>query len=532
MTDDHVVADQSAVFAFLADPASHGGTAPVTRIDTHGAAVFLVGPDAYKVKRAVAFPFMDFSTLDKRREACTGEIAINRPNAPDLYLSALPVTEQDGRLTLGGTGTPVEWVVHMRRFDEGQTLDRVAARDGLGREVLSTLARAIVEAHRRAPLCPPGFDAVAALADVAADNAASFRAVPELFESTQAQALEAGTAAALAAFTDLMRERTAGGDVRRCHGDLHLRNIALIEGRPVLFDAIEFNPELATCDVLYDLAFLIMDLWQRGLKGEANAVLNRYLWAQDHERHYRALKALPLFLSLRAAIRAKVGMAALARLDGEARTRAAREVQDYFAAALGFLAPTPPVLLAVGGLSGTGKSRLAARAAPALGRAPGAVVLRSDVERKSLNGVAETERLPAAGYAPEQTAQVYDRVRQRIDVALKAGQAAVADAVHARPDERSAIRAVAETNGVPFLGLWLTAPLDLLRTRVARRKNDASDATPEVVTRQADYDLGPMDWIEVDVSEGADAALSEVERHLRATDSAAEGHRNPQTGAV
>ncbi|BAF87163.1 putative kinase [Azorhizobium caulinodans ORS 571] len=514
MTDDHVVADQSAVFAFLADPASHGGTAPVTRIDTHGAAVFLVGPDAYKVKRAVAFPFMDFSTLDKRREACTGEIAINRPNAPDLYLSALPVTEQDGRLTLGGAGTPVEWVVHMRRFDEGQTLDRVATREGLPREVLSALARAIADAHRRAPLCPPSFDAVAALADVASDNAASFRAAPELFAPPQVQALDTATAAALAACTELMRARADGGDVRRCHGDLHLRNIALIDGQPVLFDAIEFNPELATCDVLYDLAFLIMDLWQRGLRLEANGVLNRYLWAQDEARHYEALKALPLFLSLRAAIRAKVGMAALARLTGEARAKAEQEVRAYFTAALDFLAPSPPVLLAVGGLSGTGKSRLAARAAPRLGRAPGAVVLRSDVERKSLNGVAETERLPATGYSPEQTAQVYERVRQRIDLALKAGQAAVADAVHARPDERAAIRAVADRNAVRFVGLWLTAPLDLLQARVARRKNDASDATPEVVMKQADYDLGPMDWTVVDVSEGADAALHDIDRQL------------------
>ncbi|WP_035714550.1 AAA family ATPase [Azorhizobium doebereinerae] len=515
MTDDHVVADQGAVFAFLADPATHGGTAPVVRIDTHGAAVFLVGDDAYKVKRAVDFPFMDFSTLEKRRAACEGEIAVNRPNAPDLYLGTLPVVEREGHLALGGPGTPVEWLVHMRRFDETRTLDCMAARETLGKDMLAALARAIAEAHHRVPAAPADFDVVAELREIAADNAASFLGAPDLFPPAEARALADATTQALAGCADLLRARASAGFVRRCHGDLHLRNIALIENRPVLFDAIEFNPALATCDLLYDLAFLLMDLWERGLKSEANMVFNRYLWAMDDERHYSGLAALPLFLSLRAAIRAKVGAAALARRNGAGRASAEAEVLAYFRAASDFLSPAPSLLVAVGGLSGTGKSRLAARLAPGLGHAPGAVVLRSDVERKAMHGVGETDRLPAEAYAPGAADAVYARMRRRVDLALAAGSAAVADAVHARAAERDAIAAVAEARHAPFLGLWLTAPVEVLRARVARRKNDASDATPAVVEQQADYDLGPMLWRQVDVSEGSDAALGTVEAWLR-----------------
>ncbi|WP_188583333.1 bifunctional aminoglycoside phosphotransferase/ATP-binding protein [Azorhizobium oxalatiphilum] len=508
MSDDHVVEDQSTVFAFLADPATHGGEAPVTRIDTHGAAVFLAGDHAFKVKRAVDFPFMDFSTLEKRRAACEGEIAINRPNAPDLYLDALPVTESDGHLAIGGNGRVIEWLVHMRRFDEAQTLDRLAEAGPFDLATLSDLASAVAQAHRRAPAMPDGFDAFAALAEIAADNIASFSAAPDLFPPAEVEALTAATLTALSTYRPLLQRREESGFVRHCHGDLHLRNIALIEGRPVLFDAIEFNPQLATCDLLYDLAFLLMDLWQRERHADANLVLNRYLWAMDDEAHYEGLAALPLFISLRAGIRAKVGVPTLAHLTGESRADAEGKVRAYFDAARAFLTPVPPVLVAVGGLSGTGKSRLGARLAPTLGRAPGAVVLRSDVERKLINGVGEMERLPPSAYGPGSADAVYARLRHRARIALDAGAAVVVDAVHARAQERKAIEDIAETR--PFLGLWLTAAIETLKARVAARSNDASDATPDVITEQMTYDLGPMTWQEIDVSRDSEAAEAVV----------------------
>jgi predicted kinase len=294
--------------------------------------------------------------------------------------------------------------------------------------------------------------------------------------------------------------------VRRCHGDLHLRNIALIAGAPVLFDAIEFDEKIAIGDVLYDLAFLIMDLWQRDLRAAANAVLNRYLWGSpDGEGEIRGLSALPLFLALRAVIRAKVAALAAGQGAGEDKVR---EAQDYFAAAGAFLAPDVPALIAVGGLSGSGKSTLAARLAPHLGRPPGAVHLRSDIVRKRLFEVPETERLPEDAYAEAATKRVYEALRHGAAAALRAGRTVVVDAVHLRPDERAAIAAVAAAEGAPFTGLWLDAPAPTLEQRVSARKGDASDADAAVVRRQLDLDPGSVAWHRLDA--GADiAALAE-----------------------
>jgi len=507
--DSHVVADQTAVFALLAAAGTHGGRGPVTRIDTHGAVVFLVGEDAYKVKRAVAFPFMDFSTLAKRKSACEREVALNRRHAPDLYLGVIPVYQTSGGLRFGGAEdpgcTPVEYVVHMRRFDESQTLDLLAA-SGLDTDLLAQLATCVADSHAAAERCPT-FDFPAALIRISGENAADFAACPDLFPKAQADALDQATRAALARCRPLLERRAAQGFVRRCHGDLHLGNIVRISGRPVLFDAIEFNDAIATCDVLYDLAFLLMDLWQRGLRREANLLFNRYLWAADQEAQYEGLDALPVFLSLRAAIRAKVIGAGLAHLAPDQVPSATATVRSYFTLAQTLLVRPTARLVAIGGLSGTGKSTLAAAIAPDLGAAPGAVLLRSDVERKRMNAVDETARLSADRYGPDQSAAVYARMRRRAEIALKAGHSVVADAVHAALAERAAIAQTASARRARFDAIWLSAPVELLKQRVSARRNDASDATVAVVEAQADYDLGSMNWTNWDVSAGpADVA--------------------------
>ena len=231
--------------------------------------------------------------------------------------------------------------------------------------------------------------------------------------------------------------------MRHCHGDLHLRNIVEIDGAPVLFDAIEFDDRLAMIDVLYDLAFLLMDLGKRGLGAHANAVLNAYLDAEGGTGNLIGLAALPLFLAMRATIRAKVEMLR-ARMAARIQAEAARdEARAYFALAQEFLAPVAPRLIAVGGLSGSGKSAVARAIAPSLGAFPGAVIVRSDVERKRLFGVAPEERLPARAYAPEVSDQVYAMSRKRAMMALFGGQAAIVDAVHAKPEEREALAALA-----------------------------------------------------------------------------------------
>ncbi|MFZ0842049.1 MAG: DNA-binding protein, partial [Xanthobacteraceae bacterium] len=229
--------DQEAVFRFLADPATHGGAA-VKRINTHAASVFLAGPSAYKVKRAVRFPFLDFSTLEKRKAALEAEITANRPFASELYLEVLPIVRRDGKLTLGGEGSAVEWALKMRRFDETQTLDFLADAGRIDKALIEELARAVAAAHERAPVADA--DAwITALAEYIEQNDVALRERADLFEPQGVDGLTARSCAAFARVRALLVERGAQGLIRRGHGDLHLGNIALIDGRPVPFDALE-----------------------------------------------------------------------------------------------------------------------------------------------------------------------------------------------------------------------------------------------------------------------------------------------------
>ncbi len=508
----HVVEDQSAVFAFLADPATHGLENEIKRIDTHGAVVFLASEDVYKLKRAVKFPFMDYSTLALRKTACEREIAVNKEAAPDIYLGIVAITRDGDALTLGGDGEPIEWAVHMRRFDETKTLDLIAEKQGLPQELLKSLVKEILAAHQRAPRRDTG-PAIASLASYLEQNSEAYAENPELYPQDRAAALTEASKMALTALTPLLQARGEAGFVRRCHGDLHLRNIVLIADKPTIFDAVEFDEAIATGDVLYDLGFLLMDLWERGLHREANIVMNRYLWGSDASE-IDGLAALPLFLSIRATIRSKVIAAALPHLDGEEKAAKAAEARRYFAAAEAFLQPVRPRLVAIGGLSGSGKTTLAARIAPQFGRAPGAVHLRSDIERKRLAGVGETESLPDSAYASDFTARVFDTLWHKAERALKAGASVIVDAVHATPEERRQVEIVARENGADFVGLWLEAPIETLIDRVRHRSNDASDATAEIVRRQTGYKIGEIAWPRLTVTGSVDDSLAQALKTL------------------
>ena len=502
MTDD-----QAAVIDFLGSPATHGG-APVERIDTHGSIVFLAGDRAWKLKRAVQYDYMDFSTAIRRRACCEAEVRINRRAAPALYRGVVPVTrEPDGRLKLRGSGTPIEWVVEMNRFDQEQLLDRLAGRSALGCDLMPPLARAILGFHGGAAR-RPDHGGAAGMAWVVDGNAAAFAELAATLDPEACGRITEHARAEIERRRALLDLRRAGGLVRQCHGDLHLRNIVLLNGCPTLFDAVEYTDQIACIDVLYDLAFLLMDLWRRHLPAHANTVWNTYLSdAGDHS----GLALLPLFLSCRAAVRAKTSATA-ARFQSEPARRAALEgdAREYLAMAERLLHPPAPSIIAIGGLSGSGKSTLAKGLAPSVGAVPGALVIRSDEIRKRMCGVAPLERLGADGYTPEVSARVYGAAIAQAAAAVGAGHAVIVDAVFANPSDRDALERAATAASVPFRGLWLEAPQETLIERSQQRRHDVSDADASIIQSQLARDPGTIRWQVVDASPPAAVVLRRV----------------------
>ncbi len=506
MTEDSQA--QERVFAFLADPAARPD---VHRIDTHAASVFLEGTRALKIKRAVRFPFLDYSTLEKRKAACDEELRINRQFAPQIYRRVVAITQDaDGSLRIDGDGKPIEYAVEMTRFDERRTLDHLAQAGPLDRSLVNEIAEAIAASHRAAPRVPtePWVDSIGRIID---DNTAAFRNAGR-FAPTEIDELDVASRAAFSRIRTVLEQRGRQGHVRQCHGDLHLANIVLLGQKPVLFDAIEFDPRIASVDVLYDLAFTLMDLLRYGRQAEATALLNRYLTVTTPE-HLDALSALPLFMSMRAAIRALV---LLARLDrtGADREETAEAADAYFGLARELIHPPAPMLIAVGGLSGTGKTLLARALAPLVPPQPGAVVLRSDVLRKQLFQADETDRLPARAYQPEVSVQIYDMLVQRAAKILAQGHSVILDAVFARDTERAAAGSAARQSNARFVGLFLVTDLATRQSRVGRRESDASDATPEVAGRQESYNIGAIDWAVIDASGTPDQTLAKSQARI------------------
>jgi aminoglycoside phosphotransferase family enzyme/predicted kinase len=507
-----IAEDQTAVIDFLALPTTHGN-ATVERIDTHSAIVFLAGTRAYKLKRAVRFDYLDFSTVERRRASCEAEVRLNRRTAPTVYRGVVAVTrEPDGSLAIDGAGTAVDWLVEMTRFAQDALFDRLAASGRLDLELMPPLADAIASFHAAAER-RGDHGGKTGMKWVIEGNAAGFAEYgAACLEASACRRVIEGAFRELDRRTSLLDARRESGFVRQCHGDLHLRNIVLLDGRPTLFDGVEFNDEISCTDVLYDLAFLLMDLWRRRLPQHANAVWNRYLVeAGDLE----GIPLLPLFLSCRAAVRAKTSATA-ARLQNEVPRRDEVEAlaREYLIMADELLHPPNPSLMAIGGFSGSGKSTLAAGLAPSFGAVPGAVVLRSDEIRKRLCGASPLEHLGPEGYTPKVSEQVYAILAERAGVVIRAGHGAIVDAVYARPQDRQVIERAAADASVPFVGLWLDAPEATLLARIDERRNDPSDADADVVRMQRTQESGVIEWHRLDTSISSERVLQSASAYL------------------
>jgi hypothetical protein len=308
--------------------------------------------------------------------------------------------------------------------------------------------------------------------------------------------------AALDSIAPWLEQRSRDGFVRRVHGDLHLGNLCLWRGKPIPFDALEFDEAMATIDLGYDLAFLLMDLDQRVDRAAANRVLNRYVARTGDAA---LTHGLPVFLSLRAMVRAHV--------EAKRGNRAAAE--RYLDAATAYLRVVQPIALAVGGLPGSGKSTVARALAPELGNAPGALVLRSEEVRKRLNGVAPEQRLTQSAYSNAASQAVFAELAQLVRQTTAGGHAVVADATFIDPQDRAPMQSAAAAACAVFVGLWLEAPLPVLEQRISSRQGDASDATLAILRAAAGSNPQAGDWISVDASGSPDSTVALARQALQ-----------------
>ncbi|WP_458096946.1 bifunctional aminoglycoside phosphotransferase/ATP-binding protein [Roseomonas sp. WA12] len=473
-------------------PASQAGAAALLAwltgverpVETHISAVYVGGGRALKLKKAVGLGFLDFTTPAARRRFTERELALNTAWAPGIYRAVHGITADADRLVPPDDPAVVDWVLEMAPVPPEHFLDAVAARTGLDGSMLDALSDAVVVLRDSYPPPVPGPDPVRAFAAVLRSNARA--AWSSGLDPSRVVAWRRAMGHRLRRLSPFLRARAEEGRIRRCHGDLHLGNLLLWEGRPTPFDALEFDEALATIDTGYDLAFLVADLLHRCGRPAACRVLNRVIAIGGDAG---LVAGLPLWLSSRALIRAHC----LARIPGDEAGASA-----FLAEAESYLKPASPRLIAVGGLPGSGKTRLGRALAPCFGAAPGALHLRSDEIRKRLAGLPPEVPLPASAYTTAASDAVHEALFRDATAALRGGHSVLADAAFLDPARRAGIESVARAAGVPFDGFWLDAPIEVLRERVAARRGDASDATVAVLDYAAALPMGEITWTRLD----------------------------------
>ncbi|MEM8765922.1 MAG: AAA family ATPase [Pseudomonadota bacterium] len=461
----------------LLDPASYPHPCnTIELIETHISWVLLTGEFAYKLKKPVHFNFVDFSTLERRAHFCREEVRCNRAFAPDIYLGVVAVcADAAGALTLSPDADPssmtLEWAVQMRQFDPALALDRVLERGELGRRGLDTFGRDLARRHGALPVLEgTAADVPARIFGPVTDNFEEIESTP-LAEDHAALIGETSTAARAlgAALRAHFDERISTGQVRECHGDLHLANLALIDGVVTAFDCLEFNDNLRWIDTMSDVAFLFMDCLYRGEQSLAYGFLDGYL---DESGDYKGVPGLAYFAAYRSVVRAKV---AALRWVQSADTASAESSVRHLEWTRRWLARPPGKLILTCGLSGSGKSYLAQRL---LGELP-AVRLRSDVARKQLAGLAP---LAASGsgvesglYDPQQSDATFDHLATVAGALLRSGEHVIVDATFIERARRDRFRSLAAELGTAARILYCEAPLEILEARLATRAATGAD---------------------------------------------------------
>ena len=458
-------------------------------LETHISWVILAGNFAYKFKKAVNFGFLDFSTLQKRHFYCQEELRLNRRFAPQLYLDVVSITGSVTQPVINGEGEPLEFAVKMRRFSQDCLLGGLAAEHRLLPGHVDEIAALLAGIHDTIDRAreDTDFGRAEGIHHWVLDNFTQIRAAlqPEAVHP-ELDRLENWCQQEFSAVRAQLELRRKNGFVRECHGDLHLGNLALIDGRITPFDCIEFNPQLRWIDVMSEAAFLMMDLLDRGYAGLAYRFLNGYL---QRTGDYAGLRILRYYLVYRALVRAKVAALRLVQsaTGSEGRAEARRDFDGYISLAVNRAVAPAPCMLIMHGVSGSGKSWYASQLAEKLG----AIQLRSDIERKRLYGYradASTGSDVQAGiYSQAASARTYAQLATLASSVVAGGLTVIVDAAFLKLDERQRFQQLAQSCDVPFAILHVEADEPTLVARIARRSqlgNDPSEAGIDVLKSQ------------------------------------------------
>ncbi|WP_122574634.1 bifunctional aminoglycoside phosphotransferase/ATP-binding protein [Pseudomonas viridiflava] len=448
-------------------------------IETHISWVLLTGPYAYKIKKPANFGFLDFTTLSSREHFCKEELRLNQRMTDDLYLEVLPITGSVEAPQLGGSGEVIEYALKMRQFSQANLLSTLQANGELTAGHIDELAIQIAGVHEQAPRVMADTD-LGSPDSVMAPVLQNFEQIRPLISEksdlTQLDALQAWAESSFERLKPLMTQRKAEGFIRECHGDIHLGNATVIDGKVVLFDCIEFNEPFRKTDVYADIGFLAMDLEDRGLKSLSRRLISLYL---EKTGDYDGLELLNFYKAYRAMVRAKVALFSQpADADGVQRAATLRQYRNYANLAESYSAIPSCFMVVTHGVSAVGKSHVAMRLVESLG----AIRLRSDVERKRMFSDEST-----ALYGDQASSATYNRLHELAGTALRAGFAVVIDATYLKHGQRIAAAKVAETTGVPFLILDCEAPDAVIEGWLAQRQAqnaDPSDATMDVIKAQ------------------------------------------------
>ena len=460
----------------------HKVTEPIKLIQTHISYVLLTGDYAYKLKKAVNFGFLDFSTLEKRKHFCQEELRLNQRGAAELYLEVLPVTMVDEQHHLAGTGKAVEYALKMRQFPQELLFSTLFEQGKLNETHLEDLGKVVAQYHAKSATD----DYIRSFGEVPQVRAA----IDENYQQTekyiggpqtpkQFQETKKYTDNFFVERPELFTSRVENNYIRECHGDLHMRNIALWNDKITLFDCIEFNEPFRFVDVMYDVAFTVMDLEARHSPNLANAFLNTYV---EQTGDWEGLQVLPLYLSRQAYVRAKVTSFLLddPSIPETVKEEAAKTAAQYYTQAWEYTKPKAGKLILMSGVSGSGKSTTAKY----LARELQAIQIRSDAVRKHLGGISLGERGGDDLYTPEMTQKTYARLLNLGIILAQQGFHVILDAKYDKQHLRQDAIAQAEKHQLPLQIIYCTAPLEVVQERLANRTGDIADATVDLLTSQ------------------------------------------------